>query len=252
MPEPPRIDWDAHALFLDLDGTLAPIAARPGDAAVARETRAALARLAPRMGGALAILSGRPLAEIDRMLAPLTLPAAGSHGAERRDAAGRLAGGGAGAPALAAAAERIGAFATPEGLLVERKAGAVTLHYRGREELAARARASIDAAAADAPELRAIHGHLVSEVALPGAHKGRALAAFMEEPPFAGRAPVAVGDDTTDEDAFAAAQAMGGTGVRIGPGETVARARLPDIGAFLAWLHRLADAAEGEGAWSSA
>lgn len=184
------------------------------------------------------------------MLPPLVLPAAGSHGAERRGADGRVTRNPDGQALLDAAAERIGAFANDTGLLVERKAGAVTLRYRSHPETAGACRDLIDGLAFAQSGLRALHGDMVSELALPDAHKGRALDAFMAEPPFRGRTPVAVGDDTTDEDALAAAQALRGIGILIGPGVTVATIRMPDIDSFLDRLHAAAEQHAG-GAWIS-
>ncbi len=242
LEELERIDWPGHALFLDFDGTLAPIVPRPEDAAVDPPTAEALLRLQGLTGGALAIISGRDLDDLDRRLAPLLLPAAGSHGTEMRDAAGRRRMIANGAERMAPAATTMAAFASREGLMLERKAGATTIHYRARPELASMCRALVESLADGAPGLRALHGHLVSEIVLEGVDKGRALRAFMADAPYAGRRPVAIGDDTTDEDAFAAAQDAGGLGVKIGEGRTCARVRIGRIEDFLAWLQRSAAA----------
>ncbi len=233
----PWLDWRTHAVFLDFDGTLAPIVPRPEQAAISPETRDAVARLARATGGALAILSGRDLADLDRMLAPLRPAAAASHGVVRRDDAGNIRQDETAAARLAAAAERMEEFARPRDLLIERKAGAVTVHYRSRPEAGDAARALVNEIVAGSQRLRAIHGNMVSEVAVAEANKGRALDAFMEEPPFAGRTPFVAGDDTTDEDAFEAAQARGGLALKIGPGPSAARLRASEIGRFLDWLH---------------
>src|SRR5690625_1567371 len=238
---PPTLsDWQRNALFLDFDGTLAPIVPRPEDAAASADTCRAVARIAELAGGAVAILSGRDLADLDRRLAPLNLPAAGSHGAVRRDASGRLHRTEISAPELAGAVTLLEQFAAPRDLLVEHKTGAVTVHYRNRPEQADSARKLVDAITADAPALRAIHGNMVSEIATRSANKGHAHREFMEEPTFAGHVPVMVGDDTTDEDAFRMAAALGGVGLKIGAGETAATYRVSEIGDFLDWLHRSA------------
>ena len=237
----PRLDWDRHALFLDFDGTLAPIVPRPEDAAASPETRRAVERIVERTGGAVAILSGRDLTDLDARLAPLKLPAAGSHGVVRRDAAGQLRRDAATGEELAAACSRVEEFAAQHGLLVERKAGAVTLHYRNKPEAADPSRELADEIVAATEGLRAIHGNMVSEIAVLAANKGHALDAFMDEPPFAGRIPVMAGDDTTDEDAFEAAQRRGGIGLKIGTGPSIANARAETIEGFLAWLHRAAE-----------
>lgn len=229
-------DWRRNALFLDFDGTLAPIVPRPEDAAASAETSRAVERIAELAGGAVAILSGRDLVDLDQLLAPLHLPAAGSHGAVRRDASGTLHGVEISDEELARATERLEQFAGAHDLLVEHKTGAVTVHYRNRPEHAEPARKLVDEITTTTSGLRAIHGNMVSEIATESANKGHALQAFMQEAPFAGRVPIMIGDDTTDEDAFSAAQALGGAGLKIGAGETVARHRLDTIDDFLAWL----------------
>lgn len=237
----PTLDWTRHALFLDFDGTLAPIVARPEDAAASPETVRAVERLVEKTGGALALLSGRDLTDLDARVAPLKLPAAGSHGVVRRDAAGRLHRDEASGEELAHAIERVEAFARRHDLYVERKAGAVTVHYRSAPDAAGPSRALADEIIAATQGLRAIHGNMVSEIAVLAANKGHALEAFLEEPPFAGRIPVMAGDDTTDEDAFEAAQRRGGVGLRIGDAPSVATARAPTIETFLEWLRRAAE-----------
>lgn len=237
---PDIIDWRRTALFLDFDGTLAPIVSRPSDAAMAPETRLAVERLARACDGALALLSGRGLGDLEARLSPFAPPAAaGSHGLERREANGvrSLA---ADPAALAPVAGMLRDFASSEGLRLEEKPGALTLHYRDNPNTSDAARALAEKAAATDPKLRALHGHMVSEVALAGVDKGAALTAFMAAPPFAGRRPIAAGDDATDEDAFRAAQALGGFGVRIGGTETCAMYRMNTIDDFLGWLSRAA------------
>ena len=236
-PNLPRLDWRRHALFLDFDGTLAPIVPRPEDAAASAETRRAVETIMARTGGAVALLSGRDLTDLDARIAPLKPPAAGSHGVVRRDAAGRLRRDEASGEELAEATARVEDFARRHGLLVERKAGAVTVHYRAQPDAAAASRALADEIVAATQGLRAIHGNMVSEIAVLAANKGHALDAFMAEPPFAGRIPVMAGDDTTDEDAFRAAQRHGGIGLKIGAGPTAATHRAATIDDFLAWLH---------------
>ena len=237
----PRLDWRTHAVFLDFDGTLAPIVPRPEQAAPSERTRAAVAVLHERAGGALAILSGRDLDDLDARLAPLRLPAAASHGVVRRDGTGAIQRDEGASERLAAAAGRLEEFARPRDLLIERKAGAITVHYRNHPEEGRASRALVDDIVRGAEGLRAIHGNMVSEVAVAGANKGVALDAFMAEPPFAGRTPLVAGDDTTDEDAFDAAQARGGLALKIGPGPSVARHRADTIEGFLDWLHRAAE-----------
>ena len=228
------------ALFLDFDGTLVAIADRPDAVRVTPEIAALLPRLTGTTNGATAIISGRALAEIDAFLAPLTLPAAGSHGVERRRASGDIVPPPGANDALDAAVSRIRDHARRHDLLMEDKGGGAAIHFRAQPALEAETRALVDGAA-DAPGLRAIHGHMVAELSLEGLDKGAALAAFMDEPPFAGRIPVAIGDDTTDEDAFRAAQSRGGLGIRIGLADTAARASFDTIDLFHRWLADTAD-----------
>jgi trehalose 6-phosphate phosphatase len=236
----PAFDLGKTALFLDFDGTLAPIVDRPDLAALPSGFAPTLDRLWVETGGALAILSGRGLDEIDRLLTPRILPAAGSHGLERRDSAGQMSIDIDGAEALEAAADALEAFANSESLLFERKPCGVALHFRMKPDLEDRSRRFADDVAGTTPELRVIHGSMVAEITLSGKDKGRALAAFMGEPPFQGRMPFAAGDDVTDEDAFLAAQQLGGGGLKIGRGKTHAIWRVQNISEFHMWLSGLA------------
>ncbi|MED5619426.1 trehalose-phosphatase [Ideonella sp. BN130291] len=234
MPISPPLN-DDHALFLDFDGTLVDIAPSPDRIVVDPALTHALARLSERLGGALAIISGRPIAELDRWLAPLTLPAAGIHGAERRRAAGtveRLP-----TTALDAIATRAEALAaTHPGLRVERKGAAVALHYREAPQWEAACREAITQALAGAPGLQLLDGKMVLEVLPRGVSKGHAIEAFLAEPPFAGRQPLFLGDDVTDEAGFEVVQRLGGVAVKVGPGPTIAAQRIDGAAAVRRWL----------------
>ena len=239
---PPLLRTDDLALFLDLDGVLAPIAPTP-EAVVAdpRRTRV-LTRLRHRLGGRLAILSGRTIAEIDRIADGAVPSVAGVHGLERREA-GEVRRSMAD-PALgdAVAAFRDFARARP-GARVEDKGLSTALHYRLAPD---HAHAALDLAEdlASATGLVLQRGDMVVELRTPGADKGAALAAFMALEPFAGTTPVMVGDDLTDEDGFRAAAALGGHGVLVGPPRpTAATWRLPDQSDVLDWLEMLAEGA---------
>ena len=242
------------ALFLDFDGTLAPIAMRPQDVRVPSWVRPILMRLRPALGNAVAVLTGRPLAQVDSYLSPLRLPASGVHGLERRRADGRIRVHRADPPAAVVEAMKALARKHPS-LLLEFKAGAVALHYRAAPELEAVCREAVAAAlGTNAPgsadghaDWMLLPGHALVEVKLRRFSKATALEAFMAEAPFAGRVPVVVGDDLTDEDAMQAAAAAGGHGVRVGPGATAARFRLADPAAVGRWLAHSADALESAG-----
>src|SRR5580765_6258547 len=182
---------------------------------------AALQALARQLDGALAIVSGRPLAQLDALLAPLRLPAAGAHGAEWRGASGattrRLD---APPPPLVQAARAL--VAAHAGLILETKPAGFALHYRARPELEDTCREALFAALSARPEARAVwqwlDGHCVFELKQRSVSKGLAVRALLAQAPFAGRQPVFVGDDVTDEDGIAAVQAAGGFGVRVGAG----------------------------------
>ncbi len=231
-------DW---ALFLDVDGTLVPIAETPDAVAVSVRLCEALRDVMPALDGAVALISGRRIADLDRLFAPLRLPAAGLHGLERRDAAGTVnrIGGSAGLDDLR---EPLRAFAAAHpGVLLEDKGPALALHYR-RAPAAAEAvrQLAAEMTAAMQGKVRVLFGKMVVEFALPLADKGMAIAAFMAEAPFAGRRPVFIGDDVTDEDGFAMVNKLGGYSVRVGAIEaSAATYQLADVAAVVDLLHAL-------------
>jgi trehalose 6-phosphate phosphatase len=233
----------APALFLDVDGTLLELAATPGVVRVPAELGELLARLGEQYRGALALVSGRRLLDLERLFAPRRFAAAGLHGLERRDAAGRIV-----SVALAGsvngldyARRRIAAVVAREPrLTLEDKGLALALHFRAAPELAAIAENCLGELADElGPEFHVQQGKFVLELKPASASKGSAITAFMAEPPFRGRRPIFIGDDLTDEDGFAAVNALGGESIRVGPpGESAARARLDGVGDVIAWLNR--------------
>jgi trehalose 6-phosphate phosphatase len=232
------------ALFLDVDGTLLEIAPRPELVRVPDSLPALLIRLSAAREGALALISGRPLAQLDQLFQPWQGAAAGLHGLERRRADGTLdcVVDGDGAAALDRLRPKLAALAADgTGLALEDKGGTLALHYRATPEREPEIRAVAEALHREiASKLRLITGKMVVEFQPRRADKGRAIAAFLGEPPFVGRRPVFVGDDTTDEDGFAETRRGGGVAVRVGPsdGATAANYRLPSVEAVLAWLAR--------------
>ena len=237
LPAPKPLRLGETALFLDLDGTLAPIAARPQDVHPDPRRTSLLERLALSLGGRLAVVSGRTLGDIDRILEGCVHAVAAVHGLVRRDPDGQVFESRP-HPALAYATEALRAFAARDtGLIVEEKAGlSVALHFRLASNQADAARMLARTLAAETG-LALQDGDMVEELRTPGASKGDSVRAFMVMPCFAGARPVFVGDDTTDEDGFEAAQALGGMGVMVGAHRaTGARFRLADVDAALAWL----------------
>jgi len=223
------------ALFLDFDGTLVAIAPQPDAVVVDAALRPVLQRLYPLLGGALGLVSGRRIAELDAFVAPLVLPAAGVHGAERRDAQGRLQHAAVAVPEpLRRRAQRLAAL--DAGLLLEDKQAAIALHWRRAPRFGELCLRALRSAVRAHPQWRVLHGKSVAEVKPAHVSKGHAVQAFCAEPPFAGRVPVFIGDDTTDEDGFAAVQAAGGIGIKVGEGPSIARRRLPDTQAVLRWM----------------
>lgn len=227
---------DRISLFLDLDGTVAPIADRPGDV-VADPVRNALLRdLAVHLEGRLAIISGRAIEEVDRILGESVLAVAGSHGLERRDAnLNRTA---ECAPAgLRGATRELHAFADRyDDILIEEKPLSVAFHYRGNPSFEPVAQAFAEDLAARMG-LTLQQGSMVVEFLTPGMDKGKALHAFMQESPFAGTVPIFVGDDLTDENGFQAAREHGGLGILVGPARpTFAAYRLAGVADVLSWL----------------
>jgi trehalose 6-phosphate phosphatase len=211
------LDPKSIALLLDVDGTLIDIGPSPTDVHVSDELRDLIARLSRMTGGALALVSGRPIADLDRMFAPLELPAIGGHGAEMRLPEGEITQGVN--PLPQDMRQKLAGNAKPgSGILVEDKGYSLALHYRNVPQDADRLRASIDAGRAafpgEATEVQS--GKFMFEVKRPGVSKGEAVRALMREPPFAGRQPVFVGDDVTDESVFALLPDLKGLGFSVG------------------------------------
>ena len=213
------------ALFLDFDGTLVDLASQPDAVIVPAGLRGTLTALSQCLGGALALISGRPIDQIDAFLRPLQLPVAGVHGAERRGAAGAMTL--LSTHPLQSVEEAALALAARYPLLrVENKRGSLALHYRQAPELEALCLQVMQAAVQESPGLTLLRGKMVVEAKPGGASKGHAIEAFMQEAPFAGRRPVFMGDDCTDEVGFATVQRLQGLGIKVGDGPSVAWQRL--------------------------
>lgn len=231
-----NIDFAEAALFLDFDGTLVRLEATPDAVVLRPRTRSIVTSLAGELQGAVAIISGRDVRDLLTMVAPLLVPLAGGHGAQTADSDGNVSVSELDSGMVGGLFDAISPYAARNGLLLERKAAGVALHFRNRPELEEEARAFAARLGDGNADLRVIQGNMVAELALAQVNKGNAIRSFMADAPFAGRVPIAAGDDTTDEDSFAAVQAMGGVGVKVGPGPTCARYRLPDVDGFVGWL----------------
>lgn len=237
MMGPPPLDTASHALFLDFDGTLVSFADDPQAVAIEPDALQRLLVLAAALNGALAIVSGRPIADLDRFLAPLAFCAAGVHGLERRTspkaAVERLAG-----PEVLDDLRRTlsRAVASSPGLHLEDKGSALVVHYRTAPEREADAKAIVAESVSGRSDLAVMHGNCIVEVHPAGMDKGQAVIDLMSRAPFVGRQPVYVGDDTTDEFAFQRLATVGGIGIKVGEGTTAADYRLADVAAVHGWL----------------
>lgn len=250
LDTPPRPHaTDSWAFFLDVDGTLFEHADRPDGVRADPVVVQLLAGLRAGAGGALALISGRPVAYIDALFDPLRVPAAGLHGVERRDALGKLHCNVLPEIPLRRAAARLAEFAARHaGLIFEDKGLGLALHFRKAPHLEQAANgiaATVTAELGDGFELQ--HGKMVIEIKPGGRDKGAAIEDFMREPPFPGRTPVFVGDDLTDEYGFSVVNRLGGHAIKVGAGETVARWRLADASAVRDWLAGCAEAMRAGG-----
>jgi trehalose 6-phosphate phosphatase len=236
LAAPPFLDAMRHALFLDFDGTLVDFAPGPDAIALRPGTLEMLRGLRQRLHGAMALVSGRRIGNIDSYLPPEQFPASGVHGQEFRHAPGEI---NIIPPLneLDVARQRLATMMGPaDPLLLEDKGGALVLHYRTHLDQKNRAGALADYAAHGLTGLHVVHGRKIYEILEHGVTKARAVKLFMEREPFAGRMPVFVGDDKTDEDGIRAAAEAGGFGIKVGPGPTAAAYRLADVSAVHQWL----------------
>ncbi|MCW5654206.1 trehalose-phosphatase [Hydrogenophaga sp.] len=231
----PRLLTDRSALFLDFDGTLADLALRPDAVVIPRELVPLLDRLHERLHGALALVTGRAREDIEPMLSPWRWPAAFEHGSVRQSSHG-----------LFTEPEPVGLLrvlraarelaARHEGLLVEHKRTSVALHFRLAPALEAACLDTLERAVGNDAHLQLLHGKAVIEVKPSRVNKGLAIEAFMRETPFAGREPLFAGDDVTDEAGFGVVQRLGGAGIKVGAGTSIARHRCASPEALRAWL----------------
>jgi trehalose 6-phosphate phosphatase len=226
------------AYFLDVDGTLIDFAQTPAGVTIGRALLGLVEALRSSSGGALALITGRSIEDVDRLFPGLRLPAAGQHGLERRRADGSTVCHGARTPSLDAARVTLTSVVERHpALVVEDKGLSLALHYRRAPALAGLAHRVMHSLQHELGERFIVHrGKRVVEIAPAGRDKGAAIAAFMREVPFRGRTPVFLGDDVTDEFGFSVVNAMGGHTIKVGPGRSVAGWRLANVRAVLQWL----------------
>lgn len=236
------------ALFLDIDGTLARLAHAPDAVEIETPVIDVLSRLARAMNGAIALITGRAITDVDRLFAPLSLPAAGQHGIERRGADGHLASHPEAARKLDEARHAVAEFADSyAGLIFEDKGETLALHYRGAPTARGAAKWLMTQQLERlGPEFMLQHGKMIFEIRPSGRDKGTAIEEFMQEPPFQARTPVFIGDDKTDEDGFRVVNQLGGHAIKVGAGDTAAPWRLSDAAAVLEWLEAYSNFLESE------
>jgi trehalose 6-phosphate phosphatase len=233
-----------HALFLDIDGTLLDLAPTPDAVDVPPSMVMLLQRLFDKLGGAIAFVSGRTIAAIDRLFKPLRLPAVGVHGGEIRGPDGRIVTDEELCEELQSAEPVLReAVARMRGVILENKHSAIALHYRsvperGREVL----KVAELVASSMGGEFGVLMGKCVVEIRPRHLTKGTAIDRLMHHAPFRGRTPIFAGDDCTDEDAFEVVNRLGGVSVHVGTSaSTRAQFRLSSPQQLRAWLQQVGE-----------
>ncbi len=231
----PTPEW---ALFLDVDGTILHLRDTPDGVEAGENLLRVLEKIVSQLDGAVALVSGRSINNLDALFAPHRLPTAGLHGLERRSTNGSLhkIEDPAGLDELRAPLLTLAATSTK--VILEDKGHALAIHYRLEPELGDEIRNRVEELVQPyTSDLHVIHGKMVSEVKPRLADKGSAIRDFMSEAPFEGRLPVFIGDDTTDEDGFAYVNKHKGYSIRVGDSaKTAARYRLSDVDEVIDWL----------------
>jgi trehalose 6-phosphate phosphatase len=237
-PPPPSLEW---CLFLDVDGTLVELTDTPSQRFADPEIKTLLREVAERLGGAVALVSGRNIQTLDELFAPLRLPAAGLHGVERRKASGAMQGASFVDSLLDPARAAIQSLvAANPGTLVEDKGRTIAVHFRMAPQFEEVMRqAIIDIAKPLGKNYHIQHGIMMFEIKPRGFSKATAIEAFMHEPPFSGRRPVFIGDDLTDLDGFANVEARGGVSIAVGD-RVHGQFQLQNVSAVREWLKGIA------------
>ena len=237
LPLPSRLEprW---AFFLDVDGTLLDHADDPANVIVTSGLHNTLQRLSQHIGNALALVSGRSMADLDRLFAPFKYPAAGQHGLEVRNAEGRLTrSDGAAHLNKFVVNALLDATGPLSGVLVEDKGLSVALHYRRAPYLRNRLQEIVrELIRGLRKDLQVIDGNMAFEIKPAHVDKGVAIRKLMDQLPFFGRIPVYAGDDTTDEDGFSVVNALGGLTIKVGAGRSLAQCRASNPSHVRQWL----------------
>lgn len=241
LSKPPLFSGD-FAFFFDLDGTLADIKPRPDEVFIPEQVLTRLSLLAEMNNGALALISGRSISELDELVKPYRFPLAGVHGAERRDISGQTERVTLPKEVLIPLEQALRqGLASLDGVVLETKGMAFALHYRQapqhEDAVFALAQQMVDTF----PQLAMQPGKCVVELKPSDIHKGAAIEAFLRTPPFTGRKPVFLGDDLTDEHGFETVNKLGGISIKVGSGETHAQWRLNDVRDVHHWLERMSE-----------
>ncbi|ARS54000.1 trehalose-phosphatase [Kushneria konosiri] len=228
----------AWALFLDLDGTLVDLVDHPDNIAVDGALRERLETLTDLLDGAVAVISGRAIDDLDRHLKLSSLAMSGQHGAEWRNSQGDRQIAREHQKALDAVREKVRKqVERDDALYLEDKGASLALHYRNRPDAGDMLKQELDSMIEHYPDLLELHqGKFVFEIKGQGYDKGVALERFLAVAPFADRCPIFIGDDRTDEDGFRVVNARQGLAIKVGTGESVATCRLTDPAAVHAWL----------------
>ncbi|MGD2140357.1 MAG: trehalose-phosphatase [Burkholderiales bacterium] len=231
----PSTDW---ALFLDVDGTILHLRDTPDGVQASAQLLDVLESILIELDGAVALVSGRSIDNLDALFAPHRLPTAGLHGLQRRSADGSLHEVGESAALETLRAPLLQLASSSARIILEDKGHALAVHYRLEPEMEAEISKRVEELAKPfSGELHVMHGKMVSEIKPKLADKGSAIRDFMSETPFKGRVAVFIGDDTTDEDGFRLVNSINGYSVRVGDsGRTAARWRLPGVDEVIAWL----------------
>jgi trehalose 6-phosphate phosphatase len=237
-PPPPSLEW---CLFLDVDGTLIELTDSPSQTFADTKLKNLLNDVAERLGGAVALVSGRSIEYLDALFAPLRLPAAGLHGVERRKASGAIHGASFVDSQLDGARQALREWVQAHaGSMLEDKGRTLALHFRMAPQDEASARVFLAAIVKPlGSNYHVQEGSMVLEIKPRGFSKAAAIAAFMREPPFSGRRPVFVGDDLTDQEGLRMVDDLGGISIAVAD-RVYGQYELKDAAAVSGWLHGIA------------